>query len=517
MAMMLARGARPGGRRAGGIPAAALLAAAALGPFIAAMTALGIDRAATESAGTANLHALRPFWLTFALSWAALTLLWRRLAAAERHAGGAAGASGGAARSEPGAGRPRIAVNLLILVVAAAARLAVVLGHDLALSDDVHRYVFDGRNLAGGLNPYLRCPRDCALDTDEPWPGENDAAARVNHPAMHTVYLPASQAAFGGLALAERGLPRALQGERWFRLAFAAADLALVALILSALTATGRSTWWAALYAWHPLPIAEIAGSGHQDVMGIALLLGAIVLWWRGRGGVAGVAAAGALAALATLVKPIALPIALLMARGRTRDLLMAAPVAIVVMLAVAGPFLLLGDGEALRNLAGSLKRFTLQWAHFGGIYEVLLGILEHLAPEWGSHRREQLARAVCGAAVVAAFVLLWRRPAAATMPQFLRRAQVLILLMLLLSSTAHPWYLLWGLALLPASPSAAVWIASLTLPWGYAVLGDVARWTTPAWVVAAAYVPVYAALAREFVLHCRAARRAGTRGEPAG
>ncbi len=71
---------------------------------------------------------------------------------------------------------------------------------------------------------------------------------------------------------------------------------------------------------------------------------------------------------------------------------------------------------------------------------------------------------------------------------------------MVLLSPSAHPWYVLWALVLLPRAPIWSVWIASLTLPWGYAVLGDVIDWSVPPAVMVAAYAPVYAALAVEVV-----------------
>jgi len=51
-------------------------------------------------------------------------------------------------------------------------------------------------------------------------------------------------------------------------------------------------------------------------------------------------------------------------------------------------------------------------------------------------------------------------------------------------------------MALVPVVPSGAVWIASLTLPWGYAVLGDPADHGVPRWLSVAAYAPVYLALA---------------------
>ena len=72
---------------------------------------------------------------------------------------------------------------------------------------------------------------------------------------------------------------------------------------------------------------------------------------------------------------------------------------------------------------------------------------------------------------------------------------------MVLLSPAAHPWYLLWALALVPMSMSPAVWIASLTISWGYIAwryqLNDDGSvgWGVPWAVMVAAWAPVYAAI----------------------
>ena len=102
----------------------------------------------------------------------------------------------------------------------------------------------------------------------------------------------------------------------------------------------------------------------------------------------------------------------------------------------------------------------------------------------------ERLARLIClalvGIVIIAVFfssLNVWAS------------CRVILFAMVLFSSTAHPWYLLWSLVLLPRVPSTAVWIATLTLPWGYAQLGDVIDWTVPTWVMFAAYSPVYLAL----------------------
>ena len=55
-------------------------------------------------------------------------------------------------------------------------------------------------------------------------------------------------------------------------------------------------------YAWHPLPIWEIAGSGHVDIAMCALLMAGLLLFLHGRTLLAGVAVT-----LGALVKPTAL------------------------------------------------------------------------------------------------------------------------------------------------------------------------------------------------------------------
>jgi hypothetical protein len=98
----------------------------------------------------------------------------------------------------------------------------------------------------------------------------------------------------------------------------------------------------------------------------------------------------------------------------------------------------------------------------------------------------------------------------------------------LFFSSTAHPWYLLWALALLPvalgrgeqptsrrarallAGALAAAWVWSLTIAWSYAVLIDPPRWYLPDGVVLAEYVPVYAVLVGVVAWACRGRGQGG-------
>jgi hypothetical protein len=440
------------------------------------LAVLTIDPAAGAESGAANLARLWPFWLASGAGWAVLTAMAVKL------------------QRRPDAGGGRVAA-LVVLGVATAARLLVLATHDPALSDDVYRYAFDGRNLVGGRSPYLVQPASRVDATDTRWPGESALADRMNNPELHTIYLPTSQWTFAATTLTVR--PRATpDGEaRLMRASMTLFEVVAIGCLLWLLAYNGRSPWWATLYAWHPLPITEIAGSGHQESIGVAFLAVALVAWslWPKR-----VAPWTAALAVASLVKPVVIPVAALMLMGRRWTAWLSSLVVGAVVCVVVGAPLLLSDGGApLSHLRDTAERFTLKWAHFGSVYEPLLTVIEGMTPAWANDPQEQLARLLCTALVGGVIVVVLVRRSSLWLG-----GQAIFLAMVLLSPTAHPWYLLWALFLTPMAMTRSVWIASLTLPWGYVAwaFGIDAHgnrgWVVSPWVYFIAYVPVYAALA---------------------
>ena len=59
----------------------------------------------------------------------------------------------------------------------------------------------------------------------------------------------------------------------WYRLAFGLIDVLLIAVLLRWLRREGRSAWWAVAYAWNPLTVVEVAWSGHQEPIGVLLMV----------------------------------------------------------------------------------------------------------------------------------------------------------------------------------------------------------------------------------------------------
>ncbi len=183
-------------------------------------------------------------------------------------------------------GRSRRTLTM-ILAVAALLRLPVLLAPPY-LSTDIYRYVWDGRVEAAGINPYRYIPIDPHLE-------------RLRDPAIFlrinrnnyapTIYPPAAEAIFFLVT-------RLSQSPIAMKAAMVAFEAATIFLLLRLLAAADVPTQRILVYAWHPLPVWEFAGSGHIDAAMIACVVLALWGYRRGHRWLTGLALAGA-----TLVK----------------------------------------------------------------------------------------------------------------------------------------------------------------------------------------------------------------------
>jgi alpha-1,6-mannosyltransferase len=318
---------------------------------------------------------------------------------------------------------------VIVLVVAVVARALLVPGAP-TLSDDAYRFVWDGRVQAAGINPYRNVPADRRLVRLRDW----QVFTRVNRPHTRTLYPPANEVVF--LAAHEV----AGDGIVPWKLSILALEAAGVVLLLVALTRARVSRGRVVLYAWHPIAIVEIAGSGHPDPIMVVALLATLLLWDAHRRVAAGVALG--VAALAKVVPVLAAPF--LARRLGGRFLLVAAATATALYLPYIG---------AGAHTLGSISSFVDQ--RFGaGPYTWLLAA--------GVGRTATLA----GLLVLLAAAVAW---AAAHPPRDLVGACRLTALLLggalLASHTVLPWYLLWVLPLLCVAPVAALLWACATAP----------------------------------------------------
>lgn len=173
----------------------------------------------------------------------------------------------------------------VILAASIAMRLVVLLAPPF-LSSDIYRYVWDGRVIAAGINPYRYIPADphlAPLRDAEIFPEIN----RRYH--ARTIYPPAAEAIFFAVTRFSESLTV-------MKAAMVLFELVAVVLMLQLLAAAGQPLSRIIVYAWHPLPLWEFAGSGHIDAAVVAFI--ALILWSRRRSALTGLALAAA-----TLVK----------------------------------------------------------------------------------------------------------------------------------------------------------------------------------------------------------------------
>jgi hypothetical protein len=323
------------------------------------------------------------------------------------------------------------------------------------LSDDIYRYRWDGLVQQAGIDPYRYPPNHPMLDRLRD--GQDQL---INFPHLRTVYPPLTELSF----LAAVNVSPGLTAQKW---PFLISEAALVAALLTLLVLRRRSVLWVAAYVWHPLPILEIAGSGHNDALGIALLWAGIVAWELRRYGPAAVG--WALAFLSKYAAVLLVPWWWLRGVGRWQLGLFLGLSAVP----------LLAHPSALVAVGGSLGTMSARFGSNGSVHSVLALLLGNAA----------VARFICAAGWIA-FTWWWARREADAARYLLGTMAVGAVL----SPVLHPWYLVW---LIPAFCFWRPWpVVALTgtVVLSYTVwLGRLATgaWALPMWARVLEYAPV--------------------------
>ncbi len=350
---------------------------------------------------------------------------------------------------------------LWIIGVAIAAR-ALLLPTTPALSDDIYRYRWDGRVQQAGIDPYAYPPSDPRLAF------LRDAAyTKINFPQLRTIYPPLTELAFragqaaGGTLMAHK------------RIMVLAEAITVVCLLL-VLRMRQHSLLWIAAYAWHPLAILEVAGSGHNDALGIAMLWLGVAAWEARRW--AGAAVAFSAACWAKFASVLLVP--WWWRRGDRRWL--AAFAALAAAPFLAHPATVHALVESLSAMAGRVESNSSLFA----LASFALG-----------PTGARLAAIAGGAAW-----LWWWSARARDVIQYLLGALAGVAL---LSPALHPWYLVWLVPCFCVQRPRALVLLTGTVVFAYAVWpGRLASgaWHLPAWARALEYAPVMALGALECV-----------------
>lgn len=358
------------------------------------------------------------------------------------------------------------------------------------LSDDIHRYIHEGRAQRLGLAvPYSVPP---ALVTPPP---DDGTTARVNHPLVAAAYPPGSQLVLlATVAVGDSiGHPRLP-----LRLLLLGTDLAVLLLLYRQRRRVPSAF---VRYGCHPLPLLEIALGGHLDGLGMAAVVAAMVTTRP--------LLAGALIGLASHVKPVA-AVALLGLKRTTLPTALAGFALAVVLPAL--PYLIAGA-----PLHRGLLEYSTRWRASPFVYAALEAPLApvfarraaegryahlHVGTDGlliedtgkpivavGAARRAErpllidagfFARVLTGALLAAALAFIAVSRAA---PE--ARVGYALLTFWLFAPTVHPWYLTWIVPFAALTRSRALWTFSAVSPLLYQPVFGFARhgaWEEDIW-----------------------------------
>jgi hypothetical protein len=344
------------------------------------------------------------------------------------------------------------------------------------LSDDVYRYVWEGKLIVNGHNPYTTSP---AQMSGSPL-ADTTIFPKINNAHLPTIYPPLSQAFFVAAYLIGGD---SLSGFKLISFLFELLTALSMVLLVRRFKLPAWTFW---IYYFSPLVIIEFLFSNHHDILAMPFLVLALVFVQSRKA-----AAAGLMLALVTMVKLFGLffvPIALVHLKGtdRYRFLLV-----FVVSCAVCYlPFL----AEAGGDLFGSLWYYLGHWKFNGSVYGPLSKLIGSVP-----------ARLFCGTAFGAIALIALRYPRTDWNP--FRAMFITFGAYIILAPSMFSWYLVWVIPFLIIYQSLPFLILTGTIFLSYHVLTGVYSrgvWSESVPYATAAYLPFYGLLLYRLVSYIR-------------
>jgi len=361
----------------------------------------------------------------------------------------------------------RLAVGLSLLW-----RAALVATTPL-LSDDIYRYVWEGRIQLHGGNPYAWADRPDAPK----WEAlHDDVWERVNHKDYTAIYPPLWQ-------LTARTVVALRDSVTAMKALSVLCETLMLAALARLLRLRGLPRERLLVAAWSPLALVEIAGSGHNEALGLLFLILSLLALEERRPLLSALAAA--LAFQAKLVP--GLVAGAWWRRYRAWHLLAAG--------ALAG-LLVVPYASAESGLWLSLGKYGQYWVFNETLFAPLAAAV-------GDH--DKAVAIAAGLVVIVAVVLGARRRTTAD-----AAALGVLAAWLLLTPNVLPWYALWFVPLLALRETPAVLLFTGTASLAYLVYpGWLAGgpWQIPWSVRALEYGPCIAVMAVDRLRSPRKAR----------
>lgn len=361
---------------------------------------------------------------------------------------------------------------LIIGLVAGALFRVVALtgaGETAYLSDDVYRYVWDGRLIAHGVNPFAYAPDDPAVYQY----AEENILPRINHTELPTIYPPVSQAFFLAAYLVDSD---SIYG---FKLISALFDLLTLLALFKLLRVNKLPPALALIYWLAPLTVIEFYLSAHHDILVLPFFIMTLVYFAKGKPALCGIFLALAIMAKYN-VALISLPLLLGFA-GRERRIFVLSGLAVAA--AAYLPFLIYLKPAAL---FGSLLDYTIRWQYNGSLYHILRLLTS-----------PKISKIIIAPVLIGTLLYL-----GITIKDRIKGVCASLAAYLALTPTLFPWYLILALPLMTVRRSSAMFalLSMIFLSyWGLIGLAETGLWVEHWSLRVVEYAPFYLALLFSF------------------
>ena len=309
-----------------------------------------------------------------------------------------------------------------VLIIAALILRISVLFNSPTGSDDYYRYVWDGKVLANGINPYQYAPADSELTRlhSETLPG------LINYPKMKTIYPPLSEEIFYlGYLIGDESF----WGIKILLFLFELITVTGLYLILKKLKLPSK---FLLIYMLAPLPIFQFLIDAHVDGFGLTFLVFSIYFYLQKKNILTLV-----FIGLSVCIKPLGLiliPILFLNEKG-IKSKIQTVIVPLVVCVFIYLPFVFT---DSLNDIFQALGNFTINWTFNGFVFEILNSFFND----------NQKTRLTCGILFLLAYI-----PIIFSKKDFLNKVYISVFILLIFSPIVHPWYVTWLAVLLPFIP----------------------------------------------------------------
>ncbi len=384
---------------------------------------------------------------------------------------------------------PSRRITFLIIIAALGFRL-IVAPIRAATTSDIYRYIWEGKVVRAGFNPYLYAPNspELAPRRDWVWP-------LVQHKSVSAAYPPT---ALGIFALAGLAPINPVLG---LKLVLALFDALTVLVLADLLRRLHRPTTWIIAYAWHPLIVCEVVARGHLDSIGLFFLALSFRLFLISS--TAGRILSGAALALSVFAKGYSFfltPFLLLAAKPK-RGAFALGLIATVFLLYL--PFFSAGA-----NLFRGMATYAQLWSGNASLFALAKLALSPLVVN-----PDRIARFVCAAFFISWLTWLIVNSRSITLISTILPSLRGLAGFFLLAPTVYPWYLAWLIPFLCFEHSLSLLVLSGTIFAFYAhdfAGHHVEIW----WVTFLEYaLPLLLAIALYIRTPCRANKKSSERG----